>query len=343
MPTAPGGGAAPRDPAATRGAPSTLALATGLLAVYVIWGSTYLGIRIAIETMPPFLMVAVRFVVAGLLMIGVDLVRSPHARHLPTNREIRDAAIVGMLLLGVGNGFVAFGEQTVPSGIAAILIGLVPVWFALLGWIYFRDRLPRLTALGVAIGFAGVALLVWPEGAGANRFDPLGILILFIAPLGWAHGSLFAAHRAVLPRRPFVSSGIQMLAGAVLVSVESVLTGEPSRFDPGGVSWQSLVAVGYLVIFGSMVGYTTYNWLLRNAPLSLVGTYAYVNPVVAVVLGMVFLGEVISPRTIVAAAVIVAAVAIVVSTRGRLAQAEARGSGPRVSSSAPSSPRAPSG
>jgi drug/metabolite transporter (DMT)-like permease len=286
--------------------------------IYVLWGSTYFGIAVAIETIPPFLMAAFRFVVAGAALIAWQLVRDPGARHWPTRRQIRDSAIVGALLLGVGNGFVAWGEQTVPSGIAAIIIGLMPLGFALLGWIYFRDRLPRIVAAAVALGFAGVALLVWPAGDGANHFDPIGLFVLFLAPVGWGHGSLFAARRAQLPERPLIASGLQMLAGGAFLMIEAILTGEPARFRPDAVSFESLAAVAYLTVFGSMVAFTTYGWLLRHAPISLVSTYAYVNPVVAVALGTVFLHEEISLRTIIASAIILAAVAIIVTARSRL-------------------------
>ncbi len=302
---------------------SGLALWTNLAVVYVIWGSTYFGIAISIETIPPFLMAAIRFAIAGLILLAWDLLRHPEARRLPTRRQLRDSFIVGALLLGIGNGFVVFGEKTVPSGIAAILIGMMPLWFAVLGWLYLRQRLPRLVVAAIAIGFGGVALLIWPAGDGANHFDPLGIFILFLAPLGWAHGSIYSVQRAKLPPSPLSASGLQMLAGAAVAGLESLIIGEPATFNPSAVSSASIIAVVYLVLFGSMLAYTSYAWLLRNAPLSLVGTYAYVNPVVAVALGTVFLDEKISLRTIIASAVILAAVAIIVTARGRLAGVDA--------------------
>jgi drug/metabolite transporter (DMT)-like permease len=292
--------------------------------IYVIWGSTYLGIAVAIRTVPPFLMGSIRFAIAGLVIIAFDLLRHPEARRLPTRRQLVDSAIVGGLLLGIGNGFVSLGEKTVPSGIAAILIAMMPLWFALLGWVYLRQRLPRIVVGAIALGFLGTALLVWPAGEGANRFDAFGILILFLAPLGWAHGSIYSISRAKLPPSPLTASGLQMLAGAAATFAEALVAGEPARFDPSAISLESALAIGYLILFGSMLAYTTYGWLLRNAPLSLVGTYAYVNPVVAVALGTVFLGESISARTIVAAAIILLAVAIIVTARGRLGSSSAR-------------------
>jgi len=259
---------------------SGLALWLNLGIVYVIWGSTYFGIAIAIKTMPPFLMASGRFALAGLLLIGWDLLRHPEARHLPTRRQVLDSIIVGGLLLGIGNGFVVFGEKTVPSGIAAILIGMMPLWFALLGWLYLRQKLPRIVVFAVALGFLGVALLIWPTGDGANHFDPLGIFILFLAPLGWAHGSIYSVQRAKLPKSPLTASGIQMLAGAGVTGIESLISGEPAHFDPSAVSAESLIAVA---------------------------------------LGTVFLHEAVSFRTIIASAVILVAVAIIVTARGRLA------------------------
>ena len=293
--------------------------------IYVVWGSTYFGIALAIRTIPPFLMASIRFAIAGLILVAFDLLRHPEARHRPTRRQLVDSAIVGGLLLGVGNGFVSLGEKTVPSGIAAILIAMMPLWFALLGWLYLRQRLPRIVVGAIALGFFGTALLVWPAGEGANRFEPAGILILFLAPLGWAHGSIYSVNRAKLPPSPLTASGLQMLAGAAVTFIEALIVGEPAQFDPSRVSLESVLAVAYLVVFGSMLAYTAYGWLLRNAPLSLVGTYAYVNPVVAVALGTVFLHEPVSARTIVAAAIILVAVAIIVTARGGLAPSAARG------------------
>ncbi len=296
-----------------------LALAT----VYVVWGSTYLGIAVAIESIPPFLMLAVRFAVAGTLLLGWEIVRNGRMIVWPTRREVRDSAIVGGLLLGIGNGFVAYGEQTLPSGIAAILIALMPVWLAILGWIYFRDRLPRIVLAGVVVGLLGVVLLVWPAGGGANHFAPAGIVALILSPLGWAHGSLFSARAARLPKRPLMATALQMLAGAVFLALEGVVTGELGRFQPDAVTFRSLAALAYLTVVGSMLAFNAYAWLLRHAPLSIVGTYAYVNPIVAVGLGTLLLNEPVSPRTLLASGVIVAAVAMIVTARGRLSRMSA--------------------
>jgi drug/metabolite transporter (DMT)-like permease len=314
--------------------------------LYVVWGSTYLGIAIAIESVPPFLMSAIRFAIAGALLLAWVLIRQRDDLRMPSRRELRDSLIVGGLLLGVGNGFVALGERTVPSGIAAVLIALMPLWLAVLGWVYFRDRLPRIVLAGIAIGFVGVAILVWPAGVGANAFDPFGIVVLFLAPIGWSHGSLFSQRAARLPSPPLLATALQMWAGSALLLVEAFVVGEYSQFHPESVSLRSLVAFAYLVVMGSMVAYNAYTWLLRNAPLSLIGTYAYVNPVVAVLLGAVFLSEPISARTVIAAGIILAGVAMIVTARGRLGRAPAdarRSAAAAPVSPEPASPRAPSG
>jgi drug/metabolite transporter (DMT)-like permease len=313
---------------ATRGS-TAAALWANMAVIYVVWGSTYFGIAVAIETVPAFLMAAIRFTIAGLLVIAFDLLRHPEARRWPTRRQLVDSFIVGALLLGVGNGFVVFGQSLeVPSGVTAILIEMTPLWFALLGWLYFRQRLPRLIVGAIALGSVGTALLIWPEGEGANGFNPVGIVMLLLAELGWVHGSFYSQRRADLPASQLSAAGIQMLAGGAVMVVGALVTGEPARFDPESISTASLLALGYLIVFGSMLAYTSYAWLLRNAPLSLVSTHAYVNPVVAVALGTLFLHEPLSPRTIVAAAIILLAVAIIVTARDRL------GSGPATEPSA---------
>ena len=220
--------------APTRPGPSTAALWANMAVVYVVWGSTYFGIAIAIESpgLPPFLMAAIRFTIAGLLLVGFDLLRHPEARGLPTRRQVVDSIVVGGLLLGVGNGFVVFGQQTVPSGIAAILIEMTPLWLAVFGFLYLRQRLSRAVVVAIAVGSAGTLLLIWPTGEGANVLDPLGIVMLLLAELGWVHGSIYSIRRARLPASPLSASGIQMLAGGAVTGLEGVLAGEPARFNP---------------------------------------------------------------------------------------------------------------
>ncbi len=311
---------------------SPLAIWAGLLTLYFVWGSTYIGIRVSVETIPPFLMAAARFLVAGSVLLGWEALagrRGPWARapesedrpRLPTAREWRDSAIVGGALLFGGMGMVALGEKTVPSGIAAILVAMLPVWVAVLGRIFFGERLPIAVVVGIAVGLCGVVLLVGPfGGSGSLAFDPFGIACLIVSPLAWGSGSLYSAHRAVLPRRPLTATGLQMVCGGTLLLVGAIATGELAGFDPAAISTRSLLGLVYLTTIGSLVGFTTYVWLLRVAPLPRIATYAYVNPVVAFVLAGLLLNEPIQPRAVVAGAIIIFAVALIVTARGRAAR-----------------------
>jgi len=305
--------AAPTQP--PRGVPVWI----GMLVLYLVWGSTYLAISIAVETIPPFLMAAVRFTMAGLILLTWSVAREGRAFVPPTRREWRDSAIVGALLLGGGMGMVAFGEQTIPSGIAALLIATMPVWVAILGRIFLGERLPRVAIFGIVLGFAGVAILVGPSAfGGAGSLDPLGLAAVLISPIAWSSGSLFASHRAVLPKRPLVATGVQMILGGLVLAVMAAVTGEFADVDVGTISRDSVLALLYLLVMGSLVAFTVYGWLLRIAPLPLVATYAYVNPVVAVILGAIILNETIDLRTVIAGAVIVISVAVTVTARGRM-------------------------
>jgi drug/metabolite transporter (DMT)-like permease len=300
-------------------APTRASIWLGLLILYFVWGSTYLGIAIAIETIPPFLMAASRFLVAGLVLLGWSVARGGREFSFPSVREWRDSALVGALLLGGGMGMVAFGEQTVPSGITALFIAMMPVWVAVLGRIFLRERLPRLAVTGIVLGFAGVAILIGPSAfGGAGALEPLGLAAILISPIAWSGGSLFASHRAVLPRHPLVATGAQMVTGGLVLVAMSLASGELRGFRIEAVSTDSWLATAYLTVIGSLLAFTAYGWLLRVAPLPLIATYAYVNPVVAVILGALILSEPIEPRTLVAGAVIVGAVALIVTARGRL-------------------------
>jgi drug/metabolite transporter (DMT)-like permease len=311
---------------------SPVALWLGLLVIYFVWGSTYIGIRLADESIPPFLMAGVRFLLAGLALLAWEFVairRIPrdttsgdatdeHDRgYLPTRRQVRDSAIVGGALLLGGMGLVALGERTVPAGVAAFQIALLPVWIAVLGRIFFGERLPRMVVVGIIVGLVGVAILVDPLGTGGPAFDPFGLVVLLCSPIFWASGSLFSSHKAVLPRRPLTATGLQMVCGGLLLLAAAVVTGELAGFNLAAVTGRSFLGLAYLTTVGSLVGFTTYVWLLRVAPLPKVATYAYVNPIVAFVLAGLLLGETIEPRTALAGAVIVAGVALIVTARSR--------------------------
>ena len=299
-----------------------------LAIVYVVWGSTYLGIDLAVRTIPPFLMAAVRFGLAGAILMGWSLARARGSFIAPSRREWRDSIIVGTLLLGGGMGMVAFGEQTIPSGITALLVAMMPVWVAIFGRILLGERLPWLAAVGIVVGFVGVAILVGPTILGqAGSLDPAGLAAVIISPIAWSLGSLYASHRARLPRQPLVATGAQMLAGGAVLAVMAGVSGEFGRFDAAAVTGESVAALAYLLVIGSLLAFTAYGWLLRVAPLPFIATYAYVNPAVAVILGAFVRHEPIDPRTLVAGAVIVAAVALIVTARGRMVTPAVRSSG----------------
>jgi drug/metabolite transporter (DMT)-like permease len=308
MPSAP----APR-------APRRSPIWAGLLILYLVWGSTYLGIAIAVDTIPPFLMAATRFVAAGLVLLVWSVARDGRSFRVPTRRELRDSAIVGALLLGGGMGMVAFGEQTVPSGITALLVAMMPVWVAILGRIFLGERLPRLAVVGIVVGFGGVAILIGPSALGGNgALDALGLAAIIVSPIAWSSGSLFASHRAVLPQRPLLATGLQMLSGGLVLAAMSAASGELSGLRIDAVSPASAAALVYLTVIGSLLAFSTYGWLLRVAPLPLIATYAYVNPVVAVILGALVRHEPVDPRTLIAGGVIVLAVILIVTARGRM-------------------------
>jgi len=291
---------------------------TAILILYVVWGSTYLGIRVAIGSIPPFVMAAIRFAIAGAVMLAAVVVVNRGHVARPTRRELRDCFIVGALLMGGGMGFVAWGEQTIPSGIAGVLIAMMPVWVAVLGRAFLGERLPLLAVVGIAAGLLGVAILVGSGVALDRTLDPAGIAALILSPIFWSAGSLFSAHRARLPRDPFLTTGLQMLSGSVVLAAFAVASGEAAAFRPDLVTRDSLVASLYLTVVGSLVAFTAYAWVLRRAPLPLIATYAFVNPVVAVFLGWLILHEAVTPIQLVAGAVIVAGVALLIVSRNRL-------------------------
>ena len=286
---------------------------TALGLVYVLWGSTYLGIRYAVETMPPMLSAGARFALAGVLLAGWLLVRRGRAAFRATGRELRNAAVVGLLLLAGGNGLVTIAEERgLPSGLAALLVAVIPLWVVVLR-ATAGDRPAGRTVLGVGIGFVGVAVLLLP-GARPDGVALLPAAMVVFGAFLWSLGS-FGATRVPLPADPLLTTVAQMAGGGLDLLVGGLLAGEDVRpAEVSGVSW---LAWGYLVVFGSIVAFTAYSWLLGVAPVSQVSTYAYVNPVVAVLLGAVIAGEEVGPATLLGGAVTVLAVAIVVSEEGR--------------------------
>ncbi|MEU8355725.1 EamA family transporter [Nonomuraea sp. NPDC048882] len=287
-------------------------LVWGALAiVYVVWGSTYLGIRISIETLPPMLQGTLRFVTAGLLLGGFLMIRKGRGAFRMSWRQAGGAALVGVLLLTGGNGMVAVAEQHISSGLAALLVAAVPLWLVVLR-LAFRDRPAVLTLAGVLVGFCGVAAL--SLNGGGEAADTSGIVVILLASVSWSVGS-FLAGRIPMPRDAWTASTIEMLAGGLGLAVAGLSLGE--RLDLTAVSGRSWLALAYLVLVGSLVGFTAYTWLLGNAPISLVSTYAYVNPIVAVVLGVLVVDEHVTPQILVGGLVILVGVALVVSTERR--------------------------
>ena len=281
-------------------------------AVYIIWGSTYLAILFAIETLPPFLMAGSRFLVSGALLYGVARARGAER---PERRNWAATAVIGALLLLGGNGGVVWAEQRVPSGLAALLVATVPVWMVTLEWLRGGLRPTRGVVAGLMLGMAGLTLLIGPgEFAGGRGADTLGAIVLVAASLSWATGSIYS-RSAPLPKSPILTTGMEMLAGGVLLTLLGLATGELGRLDLAAASTKSWLALLYLVLFGSLVGFTAYIWLLKVSTPAKVSTYAYVNPVVAVLLGWLFANEPLTLRTLLAAAVIIAGVALITLTK----------------------------
>jgi drug/metabolite transporter (DMT)-like permease len=297
-----------------RAGASLLTVWLALGTVYVLWGSTYLGIKLAIATMPPLLMGAARFLTAGALLFLFAIRRGDWTGDRVGTRQWVAALAIGSALLLGGNGGVILAERTVPTGIVALLVAASPLWMAVINRLAFKRKLSPQTIVGLLVGFAGVGLLIGMPGDG--HIDPLGGFLAVLAPICWAAGSVYARH-VPMPKRPLVGTAMQMICGGVLFAVAGILAGEPGRLHLGEISVTSWLALAYLVVFGSLVGFTYYAWLLRAAPLPLVSTYAYVNPVIAVLLGWLFLAEPLSLRTFVAGGVVVLAVALIVSARMR--------------------------
>lgn len=294
-------------------APTRAKLLLAFAAVYFIWGSTYLAIRFAIETVPPFLVGGSRFLLAGAVMYAWLRARGA-AR--PTRLEWRSAFIIGPLLMTGGNGGIVYSEQFVPSGIVALIVALVPLWLLVLGWMRGGGRPSGREWFGVAVGLVGVAMLVSTDGNPSNGgIGPLPLLVMILSTLSWSVGSLIARD-APLPASPLLASAMEMLAGGAGMVLIAAVRGEFTQLAMSSISWRSSLSIGYLAVFGSIVAFSSYKWLLTKASPAAVGTYAFVNPVVAVALGWAFAAEPLGPRTIVAMLVIVGAV-VTISLRPR--------------------------
>ena len=286
-----------------------------LITLYIVWGSTYLGIKVAIETIPPFFQGALRFLISGLIIL---IWQKSSGQAMPTRKQWFSTFIIGTLLLLGGNGLVSWAEQFIPSGIAALIIATVPLWLVIMEAVRPGGIKPTWQAIvGLVIGFVGIFILAGPAEISGSKtnLDTFGVVALLFATLLWALGSIYSKS-ADLPKASMVTTGAEMLMGSIGLMVVSLLTGELHGWDPTGISARSIGGVIYLILIGSIAGFGSYIWLLQNAPISLVATYAYVNPIVAVILGYLFANEPLEPRTWIAAAIIIGAV-IFINSKGK--------------------------
>lgn len=285
-----------------------------LFSIYIIWGSTYLAIQFAIESMPPFLMASLRFLLAG----GILFIWRILAGDTPPQPiHWRSTIVIGLFLLMGGNGGVVWAEQRVPSGIASVLIGATPLWMVLLDAIRPGGNRPQTkTMLGTLLGFSGIIFLIGPFEAQSmeGSIDLIGAMVLLLAAMLWATGSIYG-RQAQLPASPLLTTGMEMLAGGVGLFVLGTVSGEWNRLDIQAIQPSSILGFLYLIFFGSLVAYSAYSWLLRVAPIPLIATYAYVNPLVAIFLGVVIANEPFTFRTLISTFIIVGAVALINATR----------------------------
>jgi len=296
-----------------RGHASRAQIVAAFASIYVIWGSTYLAIRYAVETIPPFIMGGIRFLISGAMLY---LWARSRGAPRPTRLHWRNAIIAGGFLLLGGNGAVVWAEQFVPSGLTALLVSILPFWLVIIEWIRPPRRRPSAAVLvGLVLGFVGIIVLVGPSDVGGHGdVSPLGALVLILGSLSWAIGS-FWSRDAQLPESGLLTTGMEMVGGGVLLLVVGTLAGEFSRLDIHGISNASAFGLLYLITFGSMLGFTSYIWLLDKVSPARLGTYAYVNPIVAVLLGWAIAGERLSIRTGVAAVIVICAVALITTAR----------------------------
>jgi drug/metabolite transporter (DMT)-like permease len=288
-----------------------------LLALYIVWGSTYLGIKITIETIPPFFHAGIRFLISGLILV---IWQRAAGHSMPTRKQWVSTAIIGTLLLLGGNGLVAWAEQFIPSGIAALIIGSSPMFLVIGEAIRPNGVKPSWQGIvGLLIGFVGIFVLIGPSEISGNttKLNPFGVAALLFACLFWSTGSM-VSKSVDLPKSSLMNTGAQMLMGSIGLFIVSLVTGELNGWDVTAVSTRSLLGLSYLILVGSLIGFASYGWLLQNAPISLVSTYAYVNPIVAVFLGTWLANEPLEPRTWLAAAIIVGSVIFINSTRPKV-------------------------
>ena len=296
---------------------STHALVAAFATIYIVWGSTYLAMRVGVETMPPLSLATVRFVLAGGILFAIVKLRGAP---WPDARQWRDNALVGAFLLLGGNGPVVWAAQYIPSGIGSLLVGLAPMWMVLIEWAFPGGRRPGpYTAAGLLIGFTGIIVLVapWEHTGGAGALPLKGVAAILLSTVFWAAGSIISRH-VRNPAPAFSASAMQMLCGGGALAIAALIRGEPAMIQTGAISLRSWIAFFYLIVFGSLGGFSAYTWLIANSTPARVSTYAYVNPVVAVFLGWLILDEPVTPRTLLAAAIVVTSVVIIIARKNKL-------------------------
>jgi drug/metabolite transporter (DMT)-like permease len=292
---------------------NTLKIVIAFASIYIIWGTTYLAIRLAVETIPPFFMAGTRFIIAGLMTF---LVLRARGVAIPKRLHWQSAAIIGAFMIVGGNGLVTWSEQQVPSGIAALVVATVPIWITLFNWLIYRGGRPnKQIVIGLVLGFIGIGLLIGPgQLFGTATFDSLSMFILLLAPILWSFGSLYS-RRAKLPDNIFMSTSMEMLAGGLLLLIAGLLTGEAADLNIAEISRQSIIAMLYLTVFGSIIALTAYVWLLKTVHPSRASTYTYVNPIIAIILGWLILSEPLTSLMILAMAIIILAVVLITTSR----------------------------
>ncbi|MFN3850275.1 MAG: EamA family transporter [Spirosomataceae bacterium] len=288
---------------------SKLIIALGL--VYVLWGSTFLGVKYAMDTLPPMLLSSIRFLLGGTILFTFTLIQG---KGFPTKEEFFGAGLVGLLLSGIGNSAVAYALKFMPSGLVALLVATLPAWMIIIDFLFFSKEKPKLIGIiGLFMGFVGMAYLINPSNA-TKEVALFPTLLVFIGSITWAAGSLLAPNLSK-PKSPLQATSVQMMVGGAFSLIVSLFTENNQLQNIANMTTQTYLAMAYLIFIGSFIGYTAYVWLINNAPTQITATYAYVNPVVAMFLGWIFLNEKLSNRSLTASAIILGGV--VLMTLGR--------------------------
>ncbi len=303
-------------------------IATAMGVIYLVWGSTFFAIRLAIDSVPPFIMAGTRFTLAGLLLYAFVRLRNKAAK--PTLTQWRSAAMVGCLMLLGGNGMISWAELYVPTGLTALMVGTIPLWMIFLDWLLYRGQRPtRMMMAGLGVGFLGLYALIGAPTLGGDTVDPLGAVVIVGACASWALGSL-QSRRSHLPKSPLLATSMQMFTAGIALLVLGTCCGEWTRFDIFNVTLTSLLSILYLTLFGSILAFSCYVWLLRVTTAARVSTYAYVNPLIAIMLGAIFLNEPVTTRVILAGIAIIIAVVMINFSKARCVETTTSADQPEV-------------